>query len=82
MVLTGFDIPKKALSTLNRIRTGHENCAQCLFQWNLTKTTNWIQDMSHIVNDCPNEKFIGDMKGLSRLDEGAIEWLMNQDLSL
>lgn len=38
--------------------------------------------MLHIVNDCPIRKFSGDIEGLHRLDERAIEWLNNLDLNL
>lgn len=83
----GFDIPRKAWVRLNRIRTGHGNCAHFLHLWNMTDSTccdcgAMDQTMSHIVNDCPIRKYREGIEGLNRLDEGAIEWLLNLDLNL
>ncbi len=81
----GFDLPRKAWARLNRIRTGHGNCVSCLFQWNMVDSAGCDcgepnQTMNHIVNDCPNRRFIGGIEGLHRLDEGAVEWLTDLDL--
>lgn len=83
----GLDIPRKAWSRLNRIRTGHGNCASCLFKWNLVDSASCDcgepnQTMKHIANECPNRKFVGGMEGLHRLDEGAVEWLTDLDLMI
>lgn len=83
----GFDIPRKAWVRLNRVRTGHGNCAHFLYLWNMKDSTccdcgEMDQTMLHIVNDCPIRKFVGGIEGLNRLDEGAVEWLLNLDLNL
>lgn len=83
----GFDIPRKAWVRLNRIRSGHGNCAHFLHLWNMATSTSCDcgaadQTMWHIVNECPIRKFSGGIVGLNRLDEGAVEWLVNLDLNL
>lgn len=83
----GFNLPRKAWVRLNRIRTGHGNCAHCLHLWNLANSPICDcgasdQTMSHIVNECPIRKFSGGIMGLNELVNGALEWLNNVDLSL
>ena len=85
--IAGFDLPRKAWVRLNRIRTGHGNCLHFLYLWNMANSTNCDcgdadQTMAHIVNDCPIRKFIGGIEALNRLDDGAIDWLMNLDLNI
>lgn len=51
----GFDITRKSWTRLNRIRTGHGNCAHSLFQWNMADSANCDcgalpQTMQHNVN--------------------------------
>lgn len=87
MRMPGFNIPRKAWVRLNRIRTGHGNCKHFLYLWKLVDNTRCDcgaidQTMLHIVNDCPVRKFNGGIVALNRLDEGAIEWLLNLDLDL
>lgn len=58
-----------------------------LYLWNMKDSTccdcgEIDQTMMHIVNDCPIRKFVGGIEGLNRLDEGAVEWLLNLDLNL
>ena len=84
---TGFEIPRKTWVRLNRIRTGHGNCAHFLHLWNMSDSNNCDcgavdQTMHHIANECPNRKFSGGIEGLNRLDEGAIDWLLNLDVCL
>lgn len=55
---TGFNLPRKKWSQLNRIRTDHGRCGHLLYNWGLLPTPNYdcghdTQTISHIVKDCP-----------------------------
>ena len=76
----GFDLPRREWCLLNRFRTGTGQCAASLHQWGYTDNPLCIcgntQCMSHIVNDCPVNKFEGGLPALHTATDSAREWLL------
>ena len=74
-----YDLPRREWCLLNRFRSGTGRCAASLHQWSYTDSPLCIcgdtQSMSHIVNDCPVNKFDGGLLELHTASGAAKEWL-------
>lgn len=86
--VSGYNLPRKLWSKLNRLRTGQGRCASCLFLWNFISSPACDcgedqQTMIHISDHCPIRSFNGGITELNRLElESAFSWLENLDLDL
>lgn len=73
-------LPRKIWCNLNRLRTGHGNCNDMKHKWNLTDDPSCScgetrQTTNHLLYDCPNSKYEGQMSDFTNLTDSAIEWL-------
>ena len=82
----GFELGRHALVKLNRLRTG----------WALTGSfqnrigalqspvcvCGEVQDIRHIIEDCPYLSPPNGLNGLIQLDDDTIEWLYRTDIDL
>jgi len=78
-LVPGYDLPRREWCLLNRFRSGTRRCAANLHQWGYTDSPLCIcgdtQFMSHIVNDCPVNKFDLNLLELHIASDAAKEWL-------
>jgi len=78
-LVPGYDFPRREWCLLNRFQSGTGRCAASLHQWGYTDSPLCIcgdtQSMSHIVNDCPVNKFDGGLLELHTASDAAKEWL-------
>jgi len=76
---SGFDLPRRQWSLLNRFRTEQGHCGACRRKWRLTDTDRCpcgeTQTMSHTVESCPLTKLNGGLSPLHSADEDAVSWL-------
>jgi len=84
-LVPGYDLPRREWCLLNRFRSGTGRCAASLHQWGYTDSPLCIcgdtQSMSHIVNDCPVNKFDGGLLELHTASDAAKEWLCRRGYS-
>lgn len=83
----GMDDIRRIWCRLNRIRTGHERCANMLYKWNASRSPNCdcgdvVQITNHIVIDCPKRKFADGLSVLHELPSDAVHWLHQLDIDL
>jgi len=78
-LVPGFDLPRREWCLLNRFRCDTGRCAASLHQWGYSDNPLCIcgdtQSMSHIINDCPVNKFEGGLATLHTASDSAREWL-------
>ena len=83
----GFDLPRKAWSTLNRIRTNCGTCADSLHRWGKLPSAacdcgEERQTVKHIVQECPLRAFAGDPQDFLMATQKSIEYIFNLDIRL
>jgi len=78
-LVPGFDLSRREWCLLNCFRSGTGLCAASLYQWGYTHNPLCIrgdtQSTSHIINDCPVNKFEGGLPALHTTSDSAREWL-------
>ena len=84
--MPGFDLRRDIWTKLNRIRTAHGRCNSTLHQWGLLDDPSCdcgftIQDVHHIVTECPL-RYDGTLMDLHSGGVLAIEWLNSLDVKL
>lgn len=85
--LPGFDLSRKNWRTLNRIRTNHGRCNYTLHKWNPSISTECdcghpSQTIHHIVTECQNRKFGGQLHELNQVTNDGVTWLSGLDIDL
>ena len=80
-----FELPRKAWKNLNRLRTGHGRCNDLMFRWNYIDDPACPcgyprQTTDHILNDCPDLAYDGQIQEIIDLEPSAIQWLTRLEL--
>lgn len=75
-----FTLSRKRWCNLNRLRTGHGRCNYMLHKWKLTNDPSCScghqrQTMTHLLMDCPRQKYNGDLSDFFNLNDQALHWL-------
>lgn len=83
----GFDAQRKDWVTLNRIRTNTGKCAHSLHQWGKLASPacdcgEEHQTIRHIVTECPNRRYKGDLTDFWYATESAMNYVKKLDLEL
>jgi hypothetical protein len=78
----GFSLPRKVWCQLNRVRTGcgRSNAFMAKCGWRESPACECgaaVQDVAHIVGDCPLTKYHGSPADLFSLENDAILWIQN-----
>ena len=87
VMLPGYDLPRKAWSALNRIRSNHGRCNAMIHKWDPGKSPACdcgynSQTIHHIVKDCPNRKFNGEFSDFFYYCSAPLNWINNLDVDL
>ena len=82
-----MNLPRKEWTLLNRFRTDVGRSNYWKFKWGHVTDQSCdcgaeLQTMNHVLNDCPLRAFSGELEGLHKADEAALEWLRELDLAL
>ena len=84
----GFNLDRDIWVKVNRIRSGHGRCFDCLYKWIIKSSPVCHcglgnQTMAHIVCSCPLRRFSGDYNELCKISsQRAMDWLRCLDLNL
>ena len=83
----GFDFNRDRWCKMNRIRTDHGRCHCTLHQWGVLDDPSCdcgfaIQDIHHIVAECPLRRFSGSLFDINIGNDPANIWLDNLDIKL
>ncbi|XP_060518350.1 uncharacterized protein LOC132697064 [Cylas formicarius] len=83
----GFGLPRKVWSTLNRIRTGHGDCADFRYKWDQIQRPECDcgaerQTIQHITTECPIRRYDGDPEDFLYATPATIEYIYNLDIKL
>ena len=75
----GTQLDRKAFVLVNRLRTGWAKTAEYLHKIGVTDSQlcqcGLIQDIDHIIYECPIMKAPNGIHGIRELDKETIEWL-------
>lgn len=77
----GFDLPRKILVTLNRLRTGQDRCNHLMHKWELHTTSPSCgcgyeaQTVTHTVNECPIRAFKDTLNDIHTAIGDSVEWI-------
>lgn len=85
--LSGFNLPRKEWSKLNRIRTGCTKCRHMLYKWGLADSPSCDcgapdQTIKHVMEECPLRKYNGPIKDIMEATPSALEWIRHLDIDL
>ena len=72
---------RRAWLRLNRLRTGVGRFRSCPYKWGMASSATYEcgaeQTVDHVVLHCPIHRFPHGLHGLTVLNDGATEWLVN-----
>lgn len=82
---TEMNLPRKAWVNLNRLRTEHGRCAYMMHKWGLADSPacscgNPKQTTEHIMMECPDLAFRGELQEIKNLTDSARQWLYSLEL--
>lgn len=83
----GFNLPRRTWTTLNRIRTGHGNCADFHHKWNRIPSAECEcgaekQTIHHITSECPLRKYEGSVSDFACVTQTSIDYMNKLDIRL
>ena len=81
----GQHLPRKAWTTLNRLRTGVGRFAASMQRWGLAESAHCecgdpSQTAEHVINCCPKFRPPNGDRGLIDLDNDTLDWLASTEL--
>ena len=84
---SGYELPRKIWSSLNRIRTNHGRCADSLHKWGKISTPGCDcganrQTIRHIVETCETRAYDGSFSDFLMATDAAKDYIHNLDICL
>lgn len=82
----GFEYPRAAWITLNRIRTGQGRFNYLIHKWEMVDSPlcyhGQIQNIKHIIEELLKTMFSGGVLGLRKGGQQVLAWLLNLAICL